>query len=494
MARTGRVLRCRPQISARRVESEGPGKTGPAVATHDGMLHIESRSLAAGAAPPPGRWPATPGRFVGRRVAVLAFLGLTGAFGLNFAAGQFFVPLTEQRGWSLAVLTLAAGLNAVVSGLVQPVLGDLVDRLGPRVVMATSLALLGGAYVVMAAAGPLWLWLLAYGVLGGIGFAGSSSLAATVLVSHWFVRDRARVLPRVFLGVNAGQLTLVPLGGVLIERAGYRPAYLVLGLLVLVVVAPAVALGVVDRPALVGQDVDGRRPTATGVEPVPASPSGDVVPRAVRRDAVRSAAFRRPVLAFAINGWTLYLTLIHLPRYARDLGGNLSEGGRLLALAALASTAGLLAVSRLAPRWGKARLVAVLFGWRAFTLAAAMLATTTGHLVAVAVVFGLASFAAIPLITGLFGDRFGTAGLGGLLGVAFVAHQVGGGLGVVTGGALRVLTGSYDAALAVAALLLLAGAWALATEPASAATRTGMATPAGPASRSSHTTHERTQP
>lgn len=396
-------------------------------------------------------------------MATLAFLTLTGAFGLNFAAGQFFAPLTEQRGWSLATLTLAAGLNAAVSGLVQPVLGGLVDRLGPRVVMATCLTLLGTAYVLMAAAGPLWQWVLAYGVVAGVGFAGASSLAATVLVSHWYVRDRARVLSRVFLGVNTGQLTLVPLGGVLLERAGYRAAYLVLGLVVLVAVAPAVARLVVDRPALVGQHPDGRPPA---LQPgVPAR-------RMTRAEVLRSAAFRRPVLAFAVNGWTLYFTLLHLPRYARDLGGSLSSGGRLLALAALASAAGLIAVGRLVPRWGKRRLIVALFGWRALALAAATLATTTGHLVAVAVAFGLASFAVIPLTTGLLGDRFGTETLGGLLGVAFVAHQVGGGLGVLVGGGLRVLTGSYDAGLAVAVLLLVAGARLLNAEPAPPLTTT----------------------
>jgi hypothetical protein len=58
---------------------------------------------------------------------------------------------------------------------------------------------------------------------------------------------------------------------------------------------------------------------------------------------------------------------------------------------------------------------------------------------------------------GLIGDRYGTDVLGGLLGLVFVSHQVFAGAGVLTAGALRVVTGSYDVALLVAAALLIAG-------------------------------------
>lgn len=376
-------------------------------------------------------------------MARLGFLALTGAFGLNFAAGQFFAPLTESRGWDLGA---AAALNAAVSGLAQPLLGRLIDRVGARPVVAVSLALLGAAYVLMAASQAVWQWLVAYGLLAGIGFAGSSSLAVTVLISRWFVRDRARVLPRVFLGINAGQLTLVPLGGVLIDRAGHRAAYLALGLVVLGALVPLLALRLVSAPEAVGQHPDGR--------PEPRPPAAS---RARPADALRSRPFWLLTLAFGINGWTLYLVLLHLPRYARDLGGGLGAGGGLLAIAAVASAAAMLGVSRLVGRWGKRRLVIALFAWRAAVLVVAAAATTSGHLPVVAAAFGAASFPVIPLVMGLIGDRYGTDVLGGVIGMAFVSHQVCGGLGVFTGGALRDLTGGYDAALLIAAGLLVVG-------------------------------------
>ena len=129
--------------------------------------------------------------------------------------------------------------------------------------IAACLALMGAAYVLLAAVDAVWQFLLVYGVLGGIGFAGSGSLAVTVLVSRWYAQRRTAVFRWVFLGINAGQLTLAPLGGLLIEQAGYRAACVVLGLLVLVLVVPFVALLTIDSPERAGQFPDGAdRPAA----------------------------------------------------------------------------------------------------------------------------------------------------------------------------------------------------------------------------------------
>jgi MFS family permease len=169
------------------------------------------------ASPPP----TTP--FLGPRVAAIGFLVMTAAFGLNFAAGQFLAPLGREEGWSVAALSAAAALNTAVAGLVQPATGRLIDRVGGRPVIAVALALLAGAYVLLAVVAELWQFFLVYGLLAGIGFGSASSMAVSVLVSHWYTRRRATVLARVFMGINAGQLTLLPLGGLRIACAKLAP-------------------------------------------------------------------------------------------------------------------------------------------------------------------------------------------------------------------------------------------------------------------------------
>ena len=297
--------------------------------------------------------------FRGPRVAAVGFLALTAAFGLNFGAGQFFAPLSEQHDWPFGTISAAAALNTAVTGLAMPPLGRLIDRRGPRLVIAACLALMGTAYVLLAAVDAVWQFLLVYGVIGGVGFAGSGSLAVTVLVSRWYAKRRTAVFRWVFLGINAGQLTLVPLGGLLISR-------------------PAIA----RRTSCSGRSccrwssrrgaVGDRCARARGAVPGRCGRPGR------RRGADRDRARRRPVpkfwlvtLAFGVNGWTLYFTLLHLPRLASDLGAGAATGGGLLALAAAASAAAILATTPLARRFGKRRVVIGLFAARAAVLVGA---------------------------------------------------------------------------------------------------------------------------
>lgn len=389
-----------------------------------------------------------PASFHGPRIAFIGFLVLTAAFGLNFAAGQFFAPLGREEGWGVAELSAAAALNTGVAGLVQPLAGRLIDRVGARAVISAAIALLAGAYLLLAFVQELWQFYVVYGVLAGVGFGGASSMAVSVLISHWYTRRRATVLARTFMGINAGQLTLLPLGGVLIATSGPRTGYLVLGLVVMVVVVPAAVLGLRSSPADVGQHPDGdpgRAPATSGVQ-------------ATFGEAMRSRDWWLLTAAFGMNGATLYLMLLHLPRLAVDVGGGLAAGGGLIAAAAATSALSMLVHGALAARFDKRWLIVWLFVLRGASLALAATATSVGQLYVVAALFGAASFPVIPLVTGAIGERFGTRAIGAVLGTTFVVHQLGAGIGVLAAGLVRDATGSYDAALLAAAAALLVGA------------------------------------
>src|SRR3989449_601856 len=57
------------------------------------------------------------------------------ASGLYFSFPVFFVALLEEFGWSRGATAAAFSISSVVQGALSPMIGILVDRLGPRRVM-----------------------------------------------------------------------------------------------------------------------------------------------------------------------------------------------------------------------------------------------------------------------------------------------------------------------------------------------------------------------
>jgi len=391
----------------------------------------------------------TPRPFHGPKIVTVAFITLMGAFGLNLSGGQFFAPLAREFGWDLTTLSSAAALNMVVWGAFQPVMGRMVDRFGAKPVIAASAALMGLAFLGAATLTTTWELYFYYGILAAIGFAGCGSMANSVLVARWYVRGRVKMLARSAMGMNIGQLLLLPLAGWLMLAWGFRGAFLVLGLLMLVVVVPLVLWVSHSSPAKLGQAPDGDE-LSTFTPPKSASLA----------QAVREFNFWAATIGFVTCGYSLYLVVIHLPRFAVDLGADVSAGGQLLGLAAGASAVSMWGCGQLAGRLGKKKLLLGLYLLRALSLAFLAMAGEIWHLYAFALLYGVASMPIIPLKTGLIGDLFGANALGGILGMVWFLHQILAATAVYLGGWLRVQTGSYALAFWSASVLLLLGALA----------------------------------
>jgi len=386
--------------------------------------------------------------FAGPRMVAVTLLVMTAAFGLNFAAGVFFAPLSDRYGWGVGALSAAAALSTLVGAALTPALGTLLDRIGPRRVVTMSLALLATSYLLLAAVDQLWQFLLVYPLLGGAGFAGSATLANSVVIARWYQRSRATMLARTTLGITLGQVVLLPLAGLLVGRVGTSTAYLLLGALVLLTVVPAAGLLLRDDPAELGQHPDGLP------DPAPAPPTETSAPGGLAR------VQRLGVAGFGLHALTLYAVVLHLPRFTDDLGLGVAAGATALALAAAVSGATMLVTGPLADRVGQRRVLVVLHGIRVLALLTAAVASGGPiSLYAFAGLFGISSFPIIPVTTALLGAGRNPATLGRLLGRAWLLHQVAAGAGVLVAGLVRSAAGDYRPwfllAAATAALGLL---------------------------------------
>ena len=203
--------------------------------------------------------PAPAWRYYGWRIAATLAVTETVSWGiLYYAFAVFLVPMQEETGWSLALLTGAYSLALLLSGVAAPVVGRLLDRHGPRVLMTFG-SLLGVVCLVA--------WSRVEGVIGyyltwaGIGIAMSLTLyePAFATLTRWFDRDRGRAMLVVTIAAGFASTIFLPLSGLLLERFAWRDAVLILAATLAVLTVPLHALVLRHRPEDLGLMVDGER-------------------------------------------------------------------------------------------------------------------------------------------------------------------------------------------------------------------------------------------
>jgi len=70
-------------------------------------------------------------------------------WGIHSSFGVFFKPLVAEFGWTRAVVSGAASISVIVSGLAAIVWSRLADKLGPRLVVTAGGCFLGLGYLLM---------------------------------------------------------------------------------------------------------------------------------------------------------------------------------------------------------------------------------------------------------------------------------------------------------------------------------------------------------
>ena len=115
-------------------------------------------------------------------------------------------------------MTGAVFLNMVILSMFQPGLGFLVDRFGPRRLLVVGAVIIAICVVPLSIGNSLWQIYLIYGVIMAAGFAATSPVNTTSLVSGWFEERRDAALAIATSGSAFGQLLIVPLAAVTLEH------------------------------------------------------------------------------------------------------------------------------------------------------------------------------------------------------------------------------------------------------------------------------------
>ena len=217
---------------------------------------------------------------------VVAVVFVTMAVGVNArtAFSLLFPPILDEFGWERGVTAGAFSFGFLVSAVLSPSLGRLMDRRGPRVVCELGVLLIGLGLVLAMLVTQPWHLYATLGVMVGGGSVCVGYTGQSLFLPNWFVRRRGLAMSLAFSGVGVGSVIILPWVQALIGRAGWRTACGALGLLVLLLLVP---LNLLLR----------RRPEDMGLEP-----DGDPRPAA---DAATARPSNVVDAAWAAVDWTL---------------------------------------------------------------------------------------------------------------------------------------------------------------------------------------------
>jgi MFS family permease len=100
---------------------------------------------------------------------------MRGRLGLH-TFGLFFEPMSAELGWSRSMLTGALMTRILLGTGMGPVAGYVIDRYGPRLLIAGGAFMFGLSAILISQTQNIWQFTLFFGVVGAFGFIGLSHL------------------------------------------------------------------------------------------------------------------------------------------------------------------------------------------------------------------------------------------------------------------------------------------------------------------------------
>ena len=351
------------------------------------------------------------GWFVVAGAFAVTFVGFGSAYTFSAFLHSLQTDFAASRG-SVSLVFSLAGFLYFALGIVS---GPLADRWGARLLSTLGMVLIGVGLCAASLARTLGQVYVAYGLGVGLG-VGCSYVPALGAVQRWFVKRRGFASGLAVSGIGVGTLVMPPLASFCIGALGWRHAYLVLGLIA-VVVGVGAALLIENDPRDRGLAPDGEAlQSGIGAE----LPAGFSL-----RQAMRSRRFISLYAACLICSFGIFVPFVHLIPYALDHGVPQASAALLLGAVGVGSTAGRFFLGGLADGLGRERALLLMFVGMAGALLIWMFSTAFWGMTVFALVYGVFYGGFVAVLPALVMDYFGGRNVGGIIGVLYTSIAAG---------------------------------------------------------------------
>ncbi len=396
--------------------------------------------------------------FYGWYVLAASFVILFLNSGVRFLIGVMLRPLIDDFDWSRSAISAAVFVNMAVYAVAVIVAGRLYDRYGPKWVIIVSTILFAAGYALMAVMTSLWHFILLYGVVIGASFGATTAPLYGAIVSKWFSKRRGLVISLAMGGGCLGQFFLVPIFTDMMLDIGWRHTSLWMAAAVLIVNTILTLLFLRGDPEDLGITPYGAVATTdseavASVRPGSATSATDPVNDLSLRQAMRTASLWFFSVAMFVCGAGDFLITTHLVVMVTDHGIPATQGASMLAWFGLLSLGGILVAGPASDRIGNKVPIALSFVLRVLLFVMILFFKGAVTFWIFALLFGFTWLITAPLTTTLAGRLYGFTHIGVIGGFITTIHHVGGGLWAFLGGVVYDLTGGYELAFIISAVV-----------------------------------------
>lgn len=323
--------------------------------------------------------------------------------------------------------------------------------------MLAGACLLALSYILLASSTALWHVFVALSLIYALAVTMAGPLVRSIFVTRWFTRLRGRALGLSAMGTSIAGISLPVLVSGMVSEYGWRITVCGFAVAVALILVPAVALLLRDKPEDMGLLPDGNRPAASDATARDQERTIGSDPAWTWSAMLRSKALWAIGLTFGPMVCVYIIVMVHLFGHTVESGLNNTQAAMILSAFAFATAISKPVIGLMADVMGAritlwSTLIAQAFALAAFTFADSV---STFMLAAMIHGFGFAALASMRPFA--LAKAFGVRSLGSALGLLSWIELPFTAIASPLAGFVFDVTGSYDSAFLVFAGFLLVG-------------------------------------
>jgi MFS family permease len=396
----------------------------------------------------PRHWASRLPFYYGWLIVGIAFVTMAIGVTARAAFSLLMPPLIDEFGWDRGLAAGAFSFGFLVSAVLSPVVGRVMDARGPGIVIMTGVGLLSSGLFLAPYIEQPWHLYATLGVLVGGGANMMTYTAHSQFLPNWFLRRRGLAISIAFSGAGVGAIVLLPWLQSIILSNGWRASCWAMGILVVLAVAP-INLLVRKKPEDVGLMPDGEDRPASASAPRHAShivdPAWVAIEWTLAR-AARTARFWWIALGYfcALVAW--YAVQVHQTKYLTEIGFTPLVAAWALGAVSVIGIPGQIILGGLSDRIGREWVWTA--GCAGFAICYTMLialehAPSTALLYVMVFAQGFFGYALTSVMGPIVVEVFEGPHYGSIFGTITVALIGGGAAGPWIAGAIHDASGSY---------------------------------------------------